>query len=200
MIFSLWKKKDNKGIHEMQDHELIQKYKTEADPDIIAELFNRYTHLVYGICLKYLNNKDDAQDAVMEIFEDLPDIISGYEIRNFKSWLYSVSRNHCLMILRANKAISHQEEKYWKIPNEPFMEMSNDLHQEVEPQEFDANSLDAAIIELNEPQRKCLEMVYLRGKSYHEASEETGYSMNEVKSHVQNGKRNLKIRLGQKNA
>lgn len=200
MIFSLWKKKDNKGIHEMQDLELIRKYKTEADPDIISELFNRYTHLVYGICLKYLNDKDDAQDAVMEIFEDLPDIISEYEIRNFKSWLYSVSRNHCLMTLRANKAISHQEEKNWKITNEPFMEFINDPHQEEGPQEFDADSLDAAMLELNEPQRKCLEMVYIRGKSYYEVSEETGYSMNEVKSHVQNGKRNLKIRLGQKNA
>jgi RNA polymerase sigma-70 factor (ECF subfamily) len=100
MFISFWRKTDKQNNHGLTDHELILKYRENADPDVIAELFQRYTHLVYGVSLKYLADRDDAKDAVMEIFEGLFEDILKNEIHNFKSWLHTVTRNHCLMKLR----------------------------------------------------------------------------------------------------
>jgi RNA polymerase sigma-70 factor (ECF subfamily) len=197
MFIRFARKKDKQGIHELPDHELILKYRVNADPEVIAVLFQRYTHLVYGVCLKYLDDKDDAKDAVMEIFEGLMEDILRHDIQNFKSWLHSVTRNHCLMKLRKAKPLrmDMEEEKSDGI----FMEFPWELHQEVELEEYTLKELESAMVTLNETQRRCIELVYLMDKSYMEVCEITGYSINEVKSHVQNGKRNLKIRLESRN-
>lgn len=199
MLFSFRRKQDKTGLHLLADHELILKYRRESDPEVISELFTRYTHLVFGVCLKYLDDKDDAKDAVMEIFEGLMEDIPAYEILNFKSWLHSVTRNHCLMKLRKNKFTHLEPEEITKKSDEIFMESPGDLHQDIDLEEYTLRELETALGFLKEPQRVCIELVYLKEKSYVEVSEMTGYSMNEVKSHVQNGKRNLRIRLESKN-
>ncbi|MCK9398363.1 MAG: sigma-70 family RNA polymerase sigma factor [Bacteroidales bacterium] len=197
MFIRFMRKQDKPDFHELPDHELILKYRVNADPEIIALLFQRYAHLVYGVCLKYLNDKDGAKDAVMEIFEGLMEDILRHEIRNFKSWLHSVTRNHCLMMLRKAKPVRMEmaEEKNDGV----FMEIPGELHQEVELEEYTLKELESAMVTLKEPQRRCIELVYLMDKSYMEVCDITGYSINEVKSHVQNGKRNLKIRLESRN-
>ena len=199
MFISFWRKTDKQNNHGLTDHELILKYRENADPDVIAELFQRYTHLVYGFSLKYLDNKDDAKDAVMEIFEGLLEEILKIEIHNFKSWLHTVTRNHCLMKLRKAKSVRMEIEAWDEKRQETFMEIPGELHQEVELEEFTRKELESAMDSLKEPQRQCIELVYLKEKSYMEVCEITGYPMNEVKSHVQNGKRNLKIRLESRN-
>lgn len=199
MFISFRRKTDKQSNHGLTDHELILKYRENADPDVIAELFQRYTHLVYGVSLKYLDDKDDAKDAVMEIFEGLMEDIRSHEILNFKSWLHSVTRNHCLMKLRKNKFTHLESEEITKKSDENFMESNGDLHHDIDLEEYTLRELETALGFLKEPQRVCIELVYLKEKSYVEVSEMTGYSMNEVKSHVQNGKRNLRIRLESKN-
>jgi RNA polymerase sigma factor (sigma-70 family) len=200
MIFNLWRKRDNKGLHDLPDHELILKYKEQEDPEIIAELFIRYTHLVYGVCLKYLDDQDKAKDAVMEIFEGLNHGLHDHEIQNFKNWLYSVTRNHCLMQLRKSKTLRQDIETIVEKTGEIFVEFPDEMHQEIVLEDYTLRELELAMEDLKEPQRLCLELVYLKEKSYREVCEITGYSMNEVKSHVQNGKRNLKIRLESRDA
>jgi len=200
MFIRFTRKQDKTGVHDLPDHELILKYKTSADPEIIAILFQRYTHLVYGVCLKYLDDKDEAKDALMEIFEGLMEELLQNEIHNFKSWLHSVTRNHCLMKLRKMKAIRVEMELEDEKTDGVFMENPMELHQEVEWREYTLKELEAAMETLKEPQRRCIELVYLMEKSYVEVCEITGYGMNDVKSHVQNGKRNLKIRLESRNA
>jgi RNA polymerase sigma-70 factor (ECF subfamily) len=195
MIFNFGKKGKKNGFHDWPDHELIMAYRKGENPEIIAELFTRYTHLVYGICLKYFDDKDEAKDAVMEIFEGLTEDIPGFEIRNFKSWLYTVTKNHCLMALRKKKIMHAAEESVTKNYEPEFMESPDELHHDLIRQEFTENQLISAMKGLKEEQKLCLELVYLREKSYQEVSEITGYSLKEVKSHVQNGKRNLKIKL-----
>ena len=63
---------------------------------------------VYGLCLKYLQRIEDAKDAVSNIYEELNAKIRNYRIENFKAWLYSVTANHCLQILRKEK------NRFWK--------------------------------------------------------------------------------------
>jgi RNA polymerase sigma factor (sigma-70 family) len=199
MFFISRRKQDNAGLQNLEDHELILRYRRGADPAIIAVLFSRYTHLVYGVCLKYLDDTDDAKDAVMEILEGLMDDIPEYEIRNFKSWLYSVTRNHCLMKIRKNKTVRLEPEALKKKSDELFVETADELHHDLKLEAYTLKELGSAMGYLKEPQRLCIELVYLKEKSYVEVCEMTGYSLNEVKSHVQNGKRNLKIRLESRN-
>jgi RNA polymerase sigma-70 factor (ECF subfamily) len=182
-------------MHDLPDHELILKYREIRNAEVIAILFQRYTHLVYGVCLKYLEDQDDAKDAVMEIFESLIDDLLKHEVHNFKSWLHSVTRNYCLMKMRKEKAMVMDIEKIVEKNGEDFVEIAEDLHQEDALENYNRDDLAEVLKTLKEPQRRCIELFYLEGKSYQEVSEITGYSMNEVKSYVQNGKRNLKIRL-----
>jgi RNA polymerase sigma-70 factor (ECF subfamily) len=179
----------------LPDEVLLQMYRKDHDPEIIAVLFQRYTHLVYGVCLKYLGDPEDAKDAVMEIFEGLIDSLLKHEIQNFKSWLHTVTRNHCLMKLRLEKPLTLQPENYEQNTPVIFMENIDDLHPDDILKRFSLQELEDVLKTLKEEQKRCIELVYLESKSYQEACEITGYSMKEVKSHVQNGKRNLKIRL-----
>lgn len=193
MFIRFNKKRSQDAIHDLPDHDLILYYRKTSDTEIIAELFQRYTHLVYGVSLKYLDDTDDAKDAVMEIFENLMTDLLKHDIHNFKSWLHSVTRNHCLMKLRRKKSISVEMEL---IKDEDgFMEISQEMHQETGVENISEKQLETALNSLKEPQRNCIQLVYLKGKSYQEVCDITGYSMKEVKSHIQNGKRNLKIKL-----
>jgi RNA polymerase sigma factor (sigma-70 family) len=189
----------NTDVHDLTDRELILKYRDVRNPEVIAVLFQRYTHLVYGVCLKYLKDRDNAKDAVMEIFEGLLESLLKHEINNFKSWLHTVTRNHCLMKLRKDKVVLLDIGEISEKIERNYVEFQDDLHQDVVLDKYKPDILSDALKTLKEPQRRCIELVYLEDRSYQEVCEITGYSMNEVKSHVQNGKRNLKIKLETKN-
>jgi RNA polymerase sigma-70 factor (ECF subfamily) len=196
MFIRSGKKSKSANLHDLDDHELIQEYQESLNPDIIAILFQRYTHLVYGVSLKYLGDKDDAKDAVMEIFEALLDNLLKHDIQNFKSWLHSVTRNHCLMQLRQKKPVRMDLEVLEDKSDLQVMESPGELHQvDGLLGNFTENDLKTALKALKGTQRQCIELVYLQGKSYQEVCEMTGLSYKAVKSHVQNGKRNLKIKL-----
>ena len=109
-MFIRSRKNKHPDLHELSDHELIHLYRKTSNTEAIAILFQRYTHLVYGVSLKYLEDKDDSKDAVMEIFEHLMDDLLKHDIHNFKSWLHSVTRNHCLMKLRKKKPVRMEME------------------------------------------------------------------------------------------
>lgn len=182
-------KKHKKDISELPDKELVDLYKYSSDTKYIGELYERYTHLIYGVCLKYLKNRDDSKDAVMQIFENLFDAIKKHEIDNFKSWIYSVAKNHCLMSIRKTKTAEKMKVAI-KNDSENFMEYSDTLHHNNE--ELDFKNLEKGIEKLKKEQQECIRLMYLQDKSYKEVSQITGYSLNKVKSNIQNGKRNLK--------
>jgi RNA polymerase sigma-70 factor (ECF subfamily) len=198
-VFLRFKRK-NTAAASLPDDELLNLYRKDQNPEIIAILFQRYTHLVYGVCLKYLEDPDDAKDAVMEIFEGLIDSLLRHDIQNFKSWMHSVTRNHCLMKLRKEIPIPLSFNHSTENSRETFVENDEDSHPDDILEKFSPEELDKVLKTLKEPQLRCIELVYLQDKSYQEVCGMTGYSMNEVKSHVQNGKRNLKIRLEELNA
>jgi len=181
----------------LTDAQLVRAYVSEGNTDYFGLLFERYTHLVYGVCMKYLKNSFDAEDAVMGIFEKLMTDLKKQEIRDFKNWLYRVAKNHCLMILRKKKVRDRTEEGLILEKRQEFMEILFGGHLPGEDEDLDGIliSLRDAINALREEQRKCIELMYLEMKTYDEIAQITGYDLKKVKSYIQNGKRNLKNML-----
>jgi RNA polymerase sigma factor (sigma-70 family) len=171
--------------------EVIDAYKKTGDLELLGKLYKPYMHLVYGVSLKYFKNKPESQDAVMQIFEKLIETIKKHEITNFKSWLYVMTKNHCLMALRSKQYKVNQ--KHQEI-DESIMESSIMLHHtDDEVLEDNLSMLEKCINELQNEQKRCVELFYLEKKPYLFIAERTGFEMKKVKSFIQNGKRNLKI-------
>jgi RNA polymerase sigma factor (sigma-70 family) len=174
-------------LHLIEDIALVKLYRTSQNVQYIGELYKRYAHLMLGVCMKYLKNREDSEDAVMEIFEKLHLDLKKSEVEHPKSWLYTVARNHCLMRLRkAGLAVEYPEE----LPQLP--PQYNDDDEAFEDKEKLIQTLEKSVPFLKNEQRICIEMFYLKDKSYKDIVKETGFSLNEIKSHVQNGKLNLK--------
>lgn len=180
-------------IKKLSDLDLIDKYKKTGDNEFLGELFERYTHFIFCVCLKYFRNEEKSKDAVMQIVEKLIVDLRKHEISNFKSWLHVVAKNFCLMQLRSEKNLDKRQDLLEKDAME-FMETDNILHPDnADNLDIKIDILKEAINELDEDQKKCIDFFYLQDKSYAEVAEITGYTMNQVKSFIQNGKRNLKI-------
>ena len=148
-------------------------------------------HLVYGVCMKYFRDEDDSKDAVMQIFEKLLLDLKKHEVQNFKGWLHTVAKNYCLMQLRKKNPETPLTDNLI-VENEIVLHRDEEQHLEER-----LTLMEEAIAQLNEQQKICVELFYLKEKCYKEISELTGYTMNDVKSFIQNGKRNLKIYMEQ---
>ncbi|MCB9189483.1 MAG: sigma-70 family RNA polymerase sigma factor [Flavobacteriales bacterium] len=173
------------------DADLVYKYQKTQNSKYLGMLFDRYGAMTYGVCLKYFKNEADSQDATVKIFEKLMEDLKRMKVTHFKSWLYRVAQNHCLMELRKKK------------PNSTSIdELEYMLQEEVSPnkyheREIRLSALDKALHDLKPDQKKCVMLFYIDELSYKEVADKTGLSMKEVKSHIQNGKRNLKNLLEQ---
>ena len=170
------------------DNELISRYKKSGNMQVLAQLYQRYMELVYGVCLKYLKDTELSKDAVMNIFEELVKKLNDHEVDNFKSWLYTVARNHCLMQLRTPRNLKTTE------LNPAFMQSESEMHLNGELQKEETFKIMEACLEtLPLEQKQTVELFYLQEKCYNEIAELTGYDWNKVRSYIQNGRRNLKI-------
>ena len=174
------------------DAELLERYNTDRDQHWIGILLERYTLLLLGVCMKYLKDEHEAQDSVQQIFLKVLTEVGRYRIDYFKSWLYMVAKNHCLMKLRSTNGKILKE-----ITDDVIADTQTDLNELLENEKTYA-LLEAAINNLSPEQRQCVTLFYLQKKSYTQISEETGFSAMQVKSNIQNGKRNLKIALERK--
>jgi RNA polymerase sigma factor (sigma-70 family) len=180
-------------LNTLEDLELVALYKETGDNNCVGVLFQRYTHLIFGVCMKYLKDEDESQDASMQIFEKLLNDLKKHEIQQFKGWLHMVCKNFCLMQLRSGATkLKHQKEMHKDFA--PVMESGEALHLTFEnTKELQLTYMEECMKGLNNEQRLCVELFYLQEKSYNEVAEMTNFSMNNVKSYIQNGKRNLKI-------
>ena len=192
-------KEDIKGL---TDEELVHRYRNSHESAYVGELYLRYTHLVFGVCLKYLQNKTEAEDITMQVFEKLIVELKKHHITAFKPWLHVVVKNECMMKFRKNTSDSKHAKAY-RDDMPDLVENSVDGHleeaKEREDKEYVLEHLGVGIEELKEAQQECIELFYLKDCSYMEISRITGYTMNEVKSHIQNGKRNLKKFITERN-
>ncbi len=175
------------------DQELAEQYRSTHDTAYLGMLYERYMHLVYGVCLKYLKDSEAAKDAVMNIFEELIVKLGSHKVDHFKSWLYVVAKNHCLMQLRQDSKIKTTE-----IPA-TLMQSEEDLHLNgVMEKEKHLQALEDCLEKLPDEQQKMVRLFYLENKCYHEIADSTGVEWNRIRSHIQNGRRNLKICMDNK--
>jgi len=172
----------------LTDKELADAYKKSAGLDPLGELYRRYMDLVYGVCLKYLKDSESAKDAVMQIFEELVVKLKKHEVDNFKSWLYQVAKNYCLMQLRSPKNLKTVEISATLMQNDENVHLNGVLEKEENLQK-----MEHCLKTLTSEQRTVIQLFYLEGKCYNEITEITGHEWNQVRSFIQNGRRNLKI-------
>jgi len=182
----------NSKYKNYSDLDLINTYLQKNDNFFVGVLYERYGHLVLGLSIKYLKNKDDAQDAVVQIFTNLLADLKKHKIQYFKSWLYVYSKNFCLMELRKRQSMLKKELEL-KENVHLVMDFSNPEH--LNEKEAQIAIMEQAIEQLNNEQKTCIELFYLKNKSYIDIEELTGFTNNEVKSYIQNGKRNLKLKM-----
>lgn len=170
------------------DEDLLLEFKQSNSQDVLAKLYLRYTDLVYGVCLKYLKDGEAAKDAVMNIYAELLQKLAQHEVENFKSWLYVLVKNHCLMQLRKEKKMITVEFQAGVMQSEDFSHLDSILSKE---QDF--KKLEQCLERLPVEQKQSIQLFYLENKCYNEIVEQTGMDWNKVRSLIQNGRRNLKI-------
>lgn len=178
----------NIPANELPDKELVNLFRTSGNMEVLAVLFQRYMDLLYGVCLKYLKQPETAKDAVMQIFEELIAKLPKHEVENFKSWLYTLAKNYCLMQLRTPKNLKTTEF------NPDSMQLEEEMHLNgIQLKEENLQKLERCLETLSAEQKKAVELFYLQNKCYKEIAEVTGIEWNKVRSFIQNGRRNLKI-------
>lgn len=178
-----------KNIPALSDEELLHNYTSSGNSEYFGALFQRYTPLLYGVCLKYLQDSDKAHDAVMQLVEDLLPKIGQYEIKVFRTWLYSVVKNHCLQLLRKENKEIRVDFSLQVMESDPIVHLLNEEDSDTER----VDALNHCIEKLPEPQRISIVHFFMEEMSYADIVDKTGYQLKSVKSYIQNGKRNLKI-------
>jgi len=178
----------------ISDQELLENFYTTQDVEWLGILLPRYTLLLFGVCMKYLKNEEEAKDCVQQIFLKVIIELNKYKVEYFKSWLYMVAKNHCLMKIR---------DRHGKMPVELTERNMLGAEEQPDKQSLVQNDqtielMNEALKELSPEQRQCVTLFYLQKKSYQEISDETRFTMMQVKSYIQNGKRNLKLTIERK--
>ena len=177
-----------KKYRQCSDEELILLFKEKQDSAFIGILYERYSHLVMGVALKYLKNVEESQDITSKIFEELPSKLAKHTVDFFKSWLYRVTMNEAFQVLR-KKGVEMSTDQF------PMLEMETTNQEEIQSKEKQLEALEKAIEELKPDQKKCIQLFYLQEKSYAEIAQELNLELMKVKSYIQNGKRNIKLQL-----
>jgi RNA polymerase sigma-70 factor (ECF subfamily) len=178
----------------IDDQQLLERFYQTHDNQFLGVLLQRYTLLLLGVCMKYLKNEEEARDSVQQVFLKAITELHKYRVEYFKSWLYMVAKNHCLMKLRdrQGRIATDIKEQMAVTPGE---DDGIKLHLEKDRQ---LELMNECLQELNNEQKQCVTLFYLEKRSYQEIADKTGFSMMQVKSYIQNGKRNLKILLEKK--
>ena len=174
----------------LTDQEILTHFYADQNNEWLGSLLERYTMLLYGVSMKYLKNPEEARDAVQQIFLKVITELHKYKVTYFSSWLYMIAKNYCLMQLR-NKKYRVSVDSI----SEPILEL--ELPDPLKDEKL-LRDLEEALKHLNQEQEICIKKCYLEKKSYQTISAETGFSLLQVKSYVQNGKRNLRLLLENK--
>lgn len=179
--------------NEQPDAVLVEAFRTSGNMEVLGQLFQRYMDMLYGVCLKYLKDPERAKDAVMQVFEELVEKLPRHQVDNFKSWLYTLAKNYCLMQLRTPRNLKTTEF------NTELMYSVEEPHLNgVLMKEENLQRMERCLETLPADQKMTVELFYLQNKCYKDIADITGLEWNKVRSYIQNGRRNLKICMEQK--
>lgn len=182
----------NISLSAATDEELVSAYKSSGNQELLAALYQRYMDLVFGVCMKYLKDSEEAKDATMNIFEELIGKLMKYDVLHFKPWLYTVAKTHCLMHLRSSSKMKTT------IIDPGLMQSEEETHLNgVFERETALQQLSKCLQELASDQMEVIDLFYLQKKSYKEISDQKAMDWSKVRSLIQNGRRNLKICIDQ---
>jgi RNA polymerase sigma-70 factor (ECF subfamily) len=173
------------------DQDLLENYYRDGNTEWLGLLLPRYTLLLLGVCMKYLKNEEEAKDCVQQVFLKAITELAKYRVEYFKAWIYMVAKNHCLMRIRDRQGKRSIEINDFHVPS---MDETTEGNPHLEKDEL-LNRMSDALSQLNNEQKQCIILFYLEKRSYQEIAETTGYTLMQVKSYIQNGKRNMKIML-----
>jgi len=173
------------------DQDLLENYYRDGNTEWLGLLLPRYTLLLLGVCMKYLKNEEEAKDCVQQVFLKAITELAKYRVEYFKAWIYMVAKNHCLMRIRDRQGKRSIEINDFHVPS---MDETTEGNPHLEKDEL-LNRMSDALAQLNNEQKQCIILFYLEKRSYQEIAETTGYTLLQVKSYIQNGKRNMKIML-----
>ena len=180
---------NQRHYNDIGDSEILQRYYNENDNEWLGILLQRYTMLLLGVCMKYLKNEEDAKDSVQQVFLKVINDLPKYKVEYFKSWLYMVAKNHCLMRLR-------DKGKYNVEINEQVLAAADEPGNSAAiEKEYHLSTMEQALQLLNDEQKVCVSLFYLQKQTYQQIAGSTGFSTMQVKSYIQNGKRNLKLQM-----
>jgi RNA polymerase sigma factor (sigma-70 family) len=177
----------------LSDADAVAAYQTTGDLTVLGDLYERHIDLVYAVCYKYLRDEEASKDAVMQLFEQLVTDLRRHPVQHFRNWLHSVARNYCLMQLRRQTPPGQPADTL--ADTDTGLDPALILNEPAADPDDDLDRLHAGLAALPDAQRQCLDLFYLQQKSYAEVAEITGYELKHVKSHLQNGRRTLKLRL-----
>ena len=183
-------------ISDLSDDQLITHFKRNGDKQVVAQLFQRYYHLIYGACYKQLNNREESKDATMNIFERMIIKLPTSEVKSFNSWIYVVIQNECRSLLRKRQSSANLKGNLKIIKNrgENFMESEGVARLNTDKEVVHTEErLNLAIGQLKKEQQECIRLFFFEQKSYEQIAKQTSYSEKQVKSYLQNGKRNIKL-------
>jgi RNA polymerase sigma-70 factor (ECF subfamily) len=180
-----------KDFQHIRDQDLLEQYYNSRNNRLLGVLLQRYTMLLLGVCMKYLKDEEAARDGVQQIFLKVIHELQHYRVQYFKSWLYMIARNYCLMQLRKHGVKNTAE------INENIVEEEPVVQREAEKERL-ISLIEMSLVELGSEQKTCITLFYLDKKSYQQISEQTGFNLMQVKSYIQNGKRNLKLLVEKK--
>src|SRR5690349_5264371 len=176
---------------EYSDQQLLENFYRDGNTEWLGHLLPRYTLLLLGVCMKYLKNEEEAKDCVQQVFLKAITELAKYKVDYFKAWIYMVAKNHCLMKIRDRQGKRSVEisDAHGHSTIDP-----QDSNPHIEKDEL-LNRMSAALEELSAEQKQCVIFFYLEKRSYQEIADTTGFTLMQVKSYIQNGKRNLKLIL-----
>ena len=177
----------------LTDQELLQQFYADQNNEWLGILLQRYTLLLLGVCMKYLKNEEEARDSVQQVFLKVIQELQKYKVEYFKSWLYMVAKNHCLMRIR-----ERQGKQQVEITDRTDLVIEEKDKKQLEEEDLTLELMVESLKELNPEQQQCVTLFYLQKKSYQEISEATKFTLLQVKSYIQNGKRNLKLLIEKK--
>jgi RNA polymerase sigma-70 factor (ECF subfamily) len=187
MKFSIFSRNKNKS-----DKELVALFRNEGDMEVLGELYNRYLEMIFGVCMKYLKDQTKCEDAVMEVFEIVVKRLPNHDVEFFKSWVYRVTSNHCLDLLRKDTRNQQKKEAYENMELRRIPRLIDERDESWRWREEQISVLEDCIETLKEGQKQSVSLFYLEGKSYDELSSLMNIEWSKVRSLIQNGKRNLK--------
>jgi RNA polymerase sigma factor (sigma-70 family) len=173
---------------EIETAEWLKGLLSNGDTRYWGRIFEKYKRPVFARCFSMLQNGEDARDLTSDVFIRAFENIRQYDMkRPFFPWLYRIATNLCIDFIRRNDRVRAMQEKdveNLSDENGPDTLLDNETLKE---------KIKTAIEKMKSPQKLCFCLFYLQEKSYDEIVQLTGYNHDEVRSHIQNGRRKFKL-------